>query len=189
MAQKKYVSLAKLSKFLDNLRSTFALVSHKHTLSDISDYKVDTALSSTSNNPVANKIINEEFDAISEALAVYDLALDDKADISHTHDDRYYTEAEIDTKISDINTSIANITSGTTTVKEAEHADTADSASTAASADFATKASQDENGKVISSTYETKTDASAKLTEAKTYTDNAVAQKTQIQIITWGADD
>ena len=37
----------------------------------------------------------------------------------------------------------------------------------------ATKATQDGNGKVISSTYETKTDASAKLTEAKTYADNA----------------
>lgn len=37
----------------------------------------------------------------------------------------------------------------------------------------ATKATQDGNGKVISSTYETKSDASAKLTEAKTYADNA----------------
>ena len=37
----------------------------------------------------------------------------------------------------------------------------------------ATKATQDGNGKVIASTYETKSDASAKLTEAKTYADNA----------------
>lgn len=250
MAQKKYVSLTRLSSFLDNLKDTFALLSHKHTLSDISDYKVDTSLSSTSNNPVANKVVDAEFEAISEALTVYDLALDDKADASHTHDDRYYTETEIDTKlsgkansshthdigdvtnlqttlnakvptsrtvngkalssnitlsasdvgaatsshthddryyteaeidskvstintsISNVNTSIANITSGTTVIKEAEHALSADNATNATSA---TKATQDGNGKVISSTYETKTDASAKLTEAKSYADSAAA--------------
>lgn len=43
---------------------------------------VDTALSSTSTNPVQNKVINA--------------ALNGKAASSHTHDDRYYTEAEID---------------------------------------------------------------------------------------------
>jgi len=41
----------------------------------------------------------------------------------------------------------------------------------------------------ILSTYETKADATSKLTEAKTYTDNAVAQKSQVQIITWEEDD
>lgn len=75
---------------------------------------------------------------------------------------------------------VGNITSGTTVVKEAEHADTADEATHAASATTATsatKATQDENGKNIASTYETKTDASAKLTEAKTYTDTVAAGK------------
>lgn len=43
---------------------------------------VDTALSGTSTNPVQNKVINA--------------ALNGKAASSHTHDDRYYTEAEID---------------------------------------------------------------------------------------------
>lgn len=50
-----------------------------------------------------------------------------KANSSHTHDDRYYTETEIDGKLSAINTSIGNITSGSTPVKEAEHADSATS--------------------------------------------------------------
>ena len=104
----------------------------------------------------------------------------------HNHDDRYYTESEIDGKIAGINTSITNITSGTTIVKKAEYATSAGSASTASeathatsadSATTATKATQDGNGKVISSTYETKTDASAKLTEAKGYTDTEVAKK------------
>ena len=47
---------------------------------------VDSSLSSTSTNPVQNKIINT--------------ALSGKANSSHTHDDRYYTESEIDTKLS-----------------------------------------------------------------------------------------
>ena len=95
----------------------------------------------------------------------------------HNHDDRYYTETEIDTKLSGINTSITNITNGTVTVKEAEHAGSADEATHATTADSATsatsatKATQDGNGKVIVDTYETKTDASAKLAEAKAYTD------------------
>ena len=100
-----------------------------------------------------------------------------KANTSHTHDDRYYQKSEVDTKLSAVNTSITNITSGTVVVKEAEHATSADSASTATTANSATKATQDGNGKVISSTYETKSDASAKLTEAKTYTDTVAAGK------------
>lgn len=47
---------------------------------------VDSALSSTSTNPVQNKVINT--------------ALSGKANSSHTHDDRYYTETEINTKLS-----------------------------------------------------------------------------------------
>ena len=65
-------------------------------------------------------------------------------------------------------TKVSNITNGTTVVKSAEHATSADSATSATSA---TKATQDGNGKVISSTYETKADATSKLSEAKTYTD------------------
>lgn len=47
---------------------------------------VDSALSSTSTNPVQNKVINT--------------ALSGKANSSHTHDDRYYTETEINSKLS-----------------------------------------------------------------------------------------
>lgn len=112
-----------------------------------------------------------------------------KADKVHSHDDLYYTESEIDSKISAINTSISNITSGTVVVKKAEqadtagHAGTADSATNAShatsadSATSATKATQDASGNVITETYETKSDASSKLAEAKQYTDNAVSGK------------
>lgn len=67
----------------------------------------------------------------------------------------YYTETEIDTKLSAIDDSIANITSGTVVVKEAEHADSADEATHATTAETATKATQDGNGNVITETYQT----------------------------------
>ena len=66
-------------------------------------------------------------------------------------------------------------------VSNAEHAETADEATHAASADTATsatKATQDGNGKVISATYETKADATSKLTEAKGYTDTEIGKIT-----------
>lgn len=104
--EKKYASLESLQSFLENIKTAFAKKSHTHTVSDISDIEniidiaVDTELSSTSNNPVANSTLNAEFDAISEAMNVLEAAIDDKADSGHTHDDRYYTETEIDTKLS-----------------------------------------------------------------------------------------
>lgn len=97
---KKYVSLSKLSTFLDNIKTKFAAISHKHTMNDITDYTVDNALSSTSINPVQNKVIDAEFEAISEAMNALDLAIDGKAPSSHNHNDLYYTETEVDTKLS-----------------------------------------------------------------------------------------
>lgn len=99
MAQKKYISLSKLSTFLDHLKETFAIVSHKHTLNDITDLSIDSALSPTSTNPVQNKVLDAEFDAISDALGALDLVVDSKAEANHNHDDRYYTESEIDSKL------------------------------------------------------------------------------------------
>lgn len=100
MSQKKYVSLSKLQTFLENLNNKFAKISHKHTVSDITDYKVDSQLSSDSASPVQNKIIKAEFDAVATAMNALDVAIDGKANASHSHDDRYYTETEIDTKLS-----------------------------------------------------------------------------------------
>lgn len=48
---------------------------------------------------------------------------------------------------------------------------------------------KDASGNTITDTYETKLDSKGKLEEAKIYTDNAVSQKSQVQIITWEADD
>lgn len=86
MAQKKYVSLSKLSSFLDSIKKTFATITHKHTISDLTDYKVDEALSSISTNPVQNKVIDAEFDSIAKAMDVLENVIDSKSDLSHIHE-------------------------------------------------------------------------------------------------------
>lgn len=100
-----------------------------------------------------------------------------KADVDHSHDDRYYTETEIDSKISTVNTSINNITGGTTKVGNATSADTATSATSA------TKATKDASGNVITDTYETKSDASAKLNEAKEYTNTKTSNLASTTVV------
>lgn len=100
MATKKYVSLSKLSTFLDKLKEKFALISHGHTISDITDYTVDSQLSSTSTNPIQNKVIDAEFETVGTAMNALETAIDGKADASHSHDDLYYTETEMDVLLS-----------------------------------------------------------------------------------------
>lgn len=76
----KYVSPSKLSVFLENLRNIFSPLVHTHKISELTDYVVDSELSSISNNPVANSVINDEFDAINSAMGTLELAIDE-----HTH--------------------------------------------------------------------------------------------------------
>lgn len=85
MSTKKYVSLSKLSTFLDNLKNTFAALGHKHTINDLTDYAVDTELSDTSINPVQNKVLNAKFDSVVVAVDTLEAAVDTKADIGHVH--------------------------------------------------------------------------------------------------------
>lgn len=77
MAAKQYVSLSRLQTFLDNLKNTFSSITHTHKLGDITDYKIDDSLSSTSNNPVSNKVLDAEFEAIATSMNVLDTAIDD----------------------------------------------------------------------------------------------------------------
>lgn len=67
---------------------------------------VDSALSTTSTNPVQNKVVNTAISnlntlvgdkKVSEQIST---AIASKADTNHNHDDKYYTESEIDTKLS-----------------------------------------------------------------------------------------
>ena len=96
MATKKYVSLSKLSTFLDNLSDKFAVVTHTHKLSDISDYKVDTALSPDSVNPVQNKVLDAEFDSIAVAMNSLESSIDDKS-------------AEVDEKIDEVSGAVVDL--------------------------------------------------------------------------------
>lgn len=99
MATKKYINLSNLSVFLDGLKTKFAALTHTHSISEITDYTVDNALSPDSTNPVQNKVIDSEFEAVSTAMNALDSAIDNKADKVHNHDDIYYTEAEVDTAL------------------------------------------------------------------------------------------
>lgn len=80
-------------------------------------------------------------------------ALNGKASASHNHDDRYYTESEIDSKIDTLNTAI----------------DGKADASHSHNDKYYTEAEIDTKMQAVSTTYETKADADSKLTSAKSY--------------------
>lgn len=73
MAEKKYVSLSNLNTFLEKLKNTFAKLDHSH--------EIDDALSATSTNPVQNKILNDEFEAIAQSFDALENAIDNKIQI------------------------------------------------------------------------------------------------------------
>lgn len=68
---------------------------------------VDSSLSSSSNNPVQNKIVTNALNGKANSSHSHSISnvtnlqssLDGKSPTSHTHDDRYYTESEINTKL------------------------------------------------------------------------------------------
>ena len=83
---KKFAGLEALQTFLNKCKELFANITHKHTLSEIEDYTVDTELSSTSENTVQIKVVNAEFDSIAEGMAALELAIDGKVDKVHSHE-------------------------------------------------------------------------------------------------------
>jgi|GEM_PF-4729458 len=68
---------------------------------------VDSSLSSSSNNPVQNKIVTNALNGKANSSHSHSIsnitnlqsALDSKSETGHTHDDRYYTETEMNTKL------------------------------------------------------------------------------------------
>lgn len=118
---KKYVSLTRLSNFLDNLSNKFAALSHKHTISELTDYTIDTALSPTSNNPVANSALDAEFEAISTAMGALEQAIDEHTHENATESSSGFMTAEMVTKLNSIDDDINNaINSSIATVNEVE---------------------------------------------------------------------
>lgn len=207
---------------------------------------VDSELSSTSTNPIQNKVIDAEFEAVSTAMNALETSIDGKADASHSHDDLYYTETEIDTflaskassahthAIADVSNlqssldeksnighthTVENITDLTATATELNYMsgvtsnvqtqldDKSNIGHTHAISDVTnlqssldskvpitrTINSKELNENIVLSASDVGADASgsadAALSSAQTYTDNAVSQKTQVQIITWEDSD
>lgn len=97
----KYLNFDGLSHFLSKLRGVFSVVGHTHTKSEITDYVVDSAMSSTSTNPVQNKVINT--------------ALSDKVSMSRKVNGKALTE-DITLSASDVGADA----SGTATTKANE---------------------------------------------------------------------
>ncbi|HJJ02107.1 MAG TPA: hypothetical protein OIM27_03915 [Methanobrevibacter smithii] len=68
---------------------------------------VDSSLSSSSTNPVQNKVVNSALNGKANSSHSHSIsnitnlqsALDSKSGTGHTHDDRYYTETEMNTKL------------------------------------------------------------------------------------------
>lgn len=68
---------------------------------------VDSSLSSSSTNPVQNKVVNSALNGKANSSHSHSIsnitnlqsALDSKSDIGHIHDERYYTETEMDKKL------------------------------------------------------------------------------------------
>ena len=94
--EKKYASLNNLQTFKENIDDKFATKTSVNTLSanvdkklDASRYVVDSVLSATSSNPVQNKVIDAEFEAISTAMEALESEIDDKASASHNHNSAY----------------------------------------------------------------------------------------------------
>lgn len=70
---------------------------------------VDSSLSSSSTNPVQNKVVNSALNGKANSSHSHSISnitnlqstLDSKSETGHTHDDRYYTETEMNTKLNE----------------------------------------------------------------------------------------
>ena len=68
-------------------------------LDSVEKITVDSELSSTSTNPVQNKVLDAKFNAVSEAMNALETVIDGKSDANHNHNETYYTESEVDQKL------------------------------------------------------------------------------------------
>lgn len=72
-------------------------------------YFTDESLSA-----LVDEIKSSDAESLASAKSYTDTEVAKKANSSHTHDDRYYTESEVDTKISGVNSTISTHTGNTT---------------------------------------------------------------------------
>ena len=191
MAIKKYLSLDGLSEYdalikeeIADLVSKKANLSHAHTVANITDLQtaldnmndeIDGSIKSLSVS--GNTITYTKNDGSTGTITTQDTNTDTKVTNTLATTTKAYvtgtTSATTNTGAQVFDTGVyLDTTAGqlvATTFKGALDGN-------AKTATSATKAAQDGSGNTITSTYETKSAASAKLTEAKTYADSAAAQ-------------
>lgn len=90
----QYVGLEALIRIIAHIKAGFATLGHKHPLEDIEDYVVDNDLSSTSTNPVQNKVITAKVTEMGNTLNSHTNLIANKADSSALNN--YYTKTEVD---------------------------------------------------------------------------------------------
>lgn len=85
-----HAGMEAITALITNIKEKYALLSHKHTKSDITDLVIDSVLSSTSANPVQNKTLK--------------VAIDEQANIitSHANDTDVHFSSTERTKLSGI---------------------------------------------------------------------------------------
>lgn len=96
MQTKKYVSLDKLSIFLNNLRNIFANISHTHTQSEITDLVIDDEVSASMNlvrNSAVNTALESVKDELREELAT---AMQENEEVVNVLNDAIATKADVD---------------------------------------------------------------------------------------------
>ena len=104
MTIKKYVSLDKISIFLDNLKNIFADKTHTHTKSEITDLVIDTELSFTSENLVQNKVVSLALeDIVEQTNAEFDSVNDKIDNIEVPSLEGYATEEYVETLYKKLN--------------------------------------------------------------------------------------
>ena len=106
-------------EYSDGSKKEFALIGngHKHKIADISDYKVDDALSDTSTNPVQNKVIAKIIPLLQDEQEIQQLNI---SNISERTNQAWTWADENSAKIEslrifeeDASTKIANLENGT----------------------------------------------------------------------------
>lgn len=197
MAVKKYLSLEGLSEYdalikeeITDLVSKKANTSHAHAIDNVTnlqttldtmDEEINGSIKSLS---VSGKTITyTKNDGSTGTITTQDTNTDTKVTNTLATTTKAYvtgtTSATTSTGTQVFDTGVyLDTTAGqlvATTFKGALDGN-AKTATSATSATSATKATQDGSGNTITSTYETKSAASAKLTEAKTYADSAAAK-------------
>lgn len=125
----KILDLLGLTELVDLCKQTFANITHTHKLEDITDYTVDSSLSSTSTNPVQNKIVQAAIQTLEDSKADKDELPTKTSDI--TNDSGFITVTEVNTHntstsahndirllVSDISTKLNNFLNVDDTTKD-----------------------------------------------------------------------